>query len=64
MNEYQKAIQAEVSNYVETLLDTWQCQDWEVSAREFFNEWAKQFNKFCDELANELEEAEEEEGAE
>ena len=55
MNEYQKAIHAEVSNYVETLLDTWQCQDWDVSVREFFNEWVKQFSEFCNELANELE---------
>ena len=58
MKDYQKAINAEVGNYVETLLDTWQCCDWETSVREFFNDWAKQFNEMCNKLANELEEAE------
>ena len=58
MSDYQKAINAEIENYISTLLDTWQCCDWEVSVRDFFNEWTKQFSELCNQLINELEETE------
>lgn len=60
MKEYQKCINAEVENYVSTLLDTWQCCDWGVPVRDFFNEWIKQFGELCNKLTNELEEYERE----
>ena len=58
MSNYQKGINAEVENYIDTLLDTWQCCDWGVSAHDFFNEWVKQFGELCNKLINSLEETE------
>lgn len=55
MSNYKEEINAEVDNYIGTLLDTWQCKNWEVTVREFFDEWAKQFKDLCNELVDSLE---------